>query len=121
MPLCSKCGENVEQNRTICTHCGSIMGSRFERIDTSDRSSSKNKKKNEGPSFEDELLNSMTPFQFLSFLFLIFCIWRFGKDIFWFLAGDRPILVGIIFAVVCYGLIRCYFMVREWFNDSKNE
>lgn len=118
MPLCSQCGENVSFNRTRCTHCGSSMGSRSARLQTSKSSSSNSKKHDERSSFENELLNSMTPLQFLAFLFFLFCVWRFGKEIFWFLAGDRPFTVGVILVVFFYGAIRSYFLVRKWYEDS---
>lgn len=121
MPLCQFCGENVELNKTVCTSCGRAMGARTERLNFPNVKESKGDQIDNKESFESKLLNSMSPMQFLALLLLIFLVWRFGKDWFWILAGDRPLTLVAILIALSYGLVRVYVLVRKWYYDSDDK
>ena len=105
-------------NRTLCTSCNRPMGSSTERLKPKKKASPETNTDSGKSSFEDAVLNDMPITKILALLALLYIALNFGKDFFWFFAGDRPVLLGGVLLILLYGFIRAYLLFRKWYNES---
>jgi hypothetical protein len=110
LPSCPKCGQHNPNMATWCVNCGGSVSIPKKKIPNKEVKSEQEVKKlsDDADDKSNNFWNSLPGSYYLAALFILYVLWsnNLFDDLFFFVAGDRPITTTVLLVFIVVGIYR---------------